>query len=101
MVPWFWFWTPTYQFPFSGGGQQRIAPDTNWFFGSIPADAGNGALEQRIHEDVASYGRPIGLLTEVLLSITSRDTVSPEQAGESLVLLQPFAMRPALPAPPG
>ena len=88
MFPWFWIWAPQYQLPFGGSVTQRIAPETDWFFGSIPPAAGNGALEQKIHEDVASYGRQLGLLTEVLLSLASRDTVEPQQARESLARLQ-------------
>lgn len=88
MFPWFWIWAPQFQLPFGGSVTQRIAPETDWFFGSIPPAAGNGALERKIHEDVASYGRQLGLLTEVLLSLASRDTVEPQQARESLARLQ-------------
>lgn len=88
MFPWLWFWSPQFHFPFSGSVAQSIEPDTTWFFGGIPPRAGDGGLEQRIHEDVASYGRQLGLITEVLLSLTTRDTITPEQAQESLERLR-------------
>jgi hypothetical protein len=88
MLPWFWFWAPTLQFPFGGSVAQNIAPDTEWFFGSIKPQAGNGATEQRIHEDVASYGRQLGLLSEVLLSLAGDASITPEQARASLARLQ-------------
>lgn len=88
MYPWFWFWAPQFQFPFSGSVAQRIAPDTDWFFGAIRPQAGNGDMEQRVHEDVASYGRQLGLVTEVLLSLASGDAVQPGQARASLERLK-------------
>ena len=88
MFPWFWVWAPQFQFPFSGSVMQRIEPDTNWFFSGIRPDAGNGAMEKLIHEDVASYGRQLGLVTEVLLGLLSKDTVTAEQAAESLARLK-------------
>jgi hypothetical protein len=88
MFPWFWVWAPQFQFPFSGSVMQRIEPDTNWFFAGIRPDAGNGAMEKLIHEDVASYGRQLGLVTEVLLGLLSKDTVTAEHAAESLERLK-------------
>lgn len=88
MLPWFWFWSPQLHFPFSGSVAQDIAPATEWFFGSIQPQAGNGALEQRIHEGVASYGRQLGLVSEVLLSLAGDASINPEQARASLARLQ-------------
>jgi hypothetical protein len=50
---------------------QKIDPTTNWFFDAIDANAGNGAIERQAF-DVASYGRQLGLITEVLLELSSR-----------------------------
>lgn len=88
MFPWFWYWSPQLHFPFGGSVAQNIAPDTEWFFGQIRPSAGNGATEQRIHEEVASYGRQLGLLSEVLLSMAGAPGVTAEQARESLARLQ-------------
>jgi hypothetical protein len=83
MFPWLWFYAPQFQFPFSGSVAQRIEPDTQWFFAGIPAAAGNGDVEKEAF-DIASYGRQLGLISEVLLSMTASDTVSAAQGEESL-----------------
>lgn len=87
MYPWLWFWAPQLNFPFSGSVAQQIEPDTRWFFAGIRPEAGNGEVEQQIF-DVASYGRQLGLITEVLLAQTAKDTVPPQQAARSLARLQ-------------
>jgi hypothetical protein len=84
MYPWLWFWSPQFHFPFSGSVAQRIDPD---FFSRIPPEAGNGEVEKQI-ADIASYGRQLGWLTEVLLSHTSPGTVPPEQAMEAQAKLE-------------
>jgi hypothetical protein len=84
MYPWLWFWAPQFHFPFSGSVAQRIEPD---FFSNIPPEAGNGDVEKQI-VDVASYGRQLGWITEVLLSRTSSDTVPPEQAAQAQAKLE-------------
>ena len=87
MYPWLWFWAPQFHFPFSGSVAQRIEPDTRWFFAGIRPEAGHGEVEQQIF-DVASYGRQLGLITEVLLAQSGKDTVAPAQAAESLARLE-------------
>lgn len=84
MVPWLWYWAPQFQFPFSGSVAQRIEPD---FFAGIRTDAGNGDVEREAF-DVASYGRQLGLITEVLLSMSGQDTVSRAKGQESLERLR-------------
>ena len=71
MFPWFWIWAPQWALPLSGDVAQAIEPDTDWFFGAIPPAAGVGAVEKRAFE-VASYGRQLGLITEVLLDAAER-----------------------------
>lgn len=87
MIPWLWFWSPQYHFPFSGSVAQRIQPDTQWFFAGIRPEAGNAEVEKEIF-DTASYGRQLGLISEVLLATAGSKQVSKEQAGESLQRLE-------------
>lgn len=87
MFPWFWFWAPRFNYPWSGNVAQDISPDTTWFFGAIKPEAGNGDLEKEIF-DVASYGRQLGLITEVVLSLASADTIDAAKAAESLKRLK-------------
>jgi hypothetical protein len=83
VFPWLWMWSPHYHL-----FNQNVQPQTDWVFGNISPLAGNGATEKRIHEGVASYGRQLGLITEVLLSLADRDSITPEQARESLARLK-------------
>ncbi len=87
MVPWLWFWSPQYHFPFSGSVAQRIEPDTHWFFSGIRPEAGNAELEEQIF-DVASYGRQLGLITEVLLSLADKGSIPAAKAADSLAQLK-------------
>jgi hypothetical protein len=87
MYPWLWFWAPQFHFPFSGAVAQRIEPDTNWFFGGIHPEAGNGDIEKQIF-DVASYGRQLGWITEVLLARSANGAVAPETADRALTQLE-------------
>lgn len=80
MFPWFWVWAPQLHFPWSGSVAQRIEPNTGWFFDAISKDAGDGRIEKRAF-DVASYGRQLGLLTEVLIGVADeQQSLSPEAA---------------------
>jgi hypothetical protein len=65
MFPWLWFFAPQVHYPWSGSVAQQIAPDTDWFFGSIRPGAGDARIEQQAFA-VASYGKQLGLITEVL-----------------------------------
>ena len=84
MVPWLWFWAPQFHFPFSGSVAQRIEPD---FFSNIRPEAGNGDVERQIF-DVASYGRQLGWITEVLLAQTAGNAIPKTQAAQSLTKLK-------------
>lgn len=70
MYPWLWLWAPQTHFPLSGSVAQRIEPKT--FFDAIPPSVGDGRVERRAFDEVASYGRQIGLLTEALLDLAER-----------------------------
>jgi hypothetical protein len=83
MFPWFWLWAPRFNYPWSGSVAQEISPDTTWFFGAIKPQAGIGEVEKEIF-DVASYGKQLGLITEVLLSLASADAIDSAKAAESL-----------------
>lgn len=71
MYPWLFLWAPQLHLPFGGNVAQQIDPNTNWFFDAIAPTAGNGAIERKAF-DVASYGRQLGLITEVLLDIAAK-----------------------------
>ncbi|HEX4879693.1 MAG TPA: hypothetical protein VFV39_07610 [Limnobacter sp.] len=92
MFPWFWVWAPHLHWPLSGDVRQRIEPDMNWFFGTIPASAGHGATEQKLFE-TASYGRQLGYLTEAVLAIVDEIPVKNEVNREAIVQLQELAQQ--------
>ncbi|OOG42860.1 hypothetical protein B0B52_09335 [Polaromonas sp. A23] len=87
MFPWFWFWAPQVHFPWSGSVAQQIEPNLGWFFGAIRPDAGDGSVEREAF-DVASYGKQIGLLTEALLGLSGRSSITAEQAKVALDRLE-------------
>ena len=66
MYPWLWIWTPQFHYPFSGSVAQRIEPDVNWFFDSIPESAGIGSVEKEIFK-TNSYGDLLGIIIDALL----------------------------------
>jgi len=76
MFPWLWFWSPHLQYPLSGSVEQDYKPFTNWgalLFGSIKPEAGNGQIEQKTFTDVASYGKQIGLITELIMVLVEKE----------------------------
>ncbi|MFC5475391.1 hypothetical protein [Paraherbaspirillum soli] len=87
MTPWMWFWAPQLHLPFSGNLAQQIEPNTDWFFNGIQPKAGNADVEKQAF-NIASYGKQLGLLTEVLLSIADAESVDPKKAAESLARLK-------------
>jgi uncharacterized protein YlzI (FlbEa/FlbD family) len=64
MIPWL---QSIFNFPLSGDINQEIDPD--WFFYAIDSEVGDSEIEKEIFSKVASYGKQIGMLTEVLLSV--------------------------------
>lgn len=80
MYPWLWFWAPQVHFPWSGAVSQQIEPNTSWFSDLIKPAAGNAEIERQAFA-VASYGRQLGLLTEVLIDVAEKtEELSPEAA---------------------
>jgi hypothetical protein len=67
---------------------QRGAADRTDFFSQIGPQAGNGETERVIVRDVASYGRQLGWITEVLLSQAGVQEIPPDEATKSLKKLQ-------------
>ena len=76
MFPWILFWAPQLYFPWSGSVIQDIDPETTWFPATLTARAGNGRIEKRALNDVASYGRQLGLITEVLIEIAGKQPLT-------------------------
>lgn len=62
------FWQQLVNLPLSGAVDQTISP--NWFPTTITVTGlGEPALEQRIISEVATYGKQLGELTEVVLAL--------------------------------
>lgn len=63
---------PEVHWPFSGAVTQDIHP-------SLLAKAGNDETEVRVLREVASYGKQIGILSDLLLSLVA--SVQPKKLG--------------------
>jgi hypothetical protein len=87
MLPWFWFWAPQLHLPWSGNVTQDIEPNTSWFFRGIEPTAGNASIEQKAF-GVASYGRQLGLITEVLIEVARSNKGLSKSAARSLQRLE-------------
>lgn len=72
-VTWLNF-NPEVHWPFSGAVTQDIHP-------SLLAKSGSDEIEVRTLREVASYGRQIGVLSDLVLALV--DHIKPEQLGES------------------
>ena len=92
MYPWLFFWAPQFHLPFGGSVAQRIEPNTNWFFDSIADTAGNATIERKVFE-VASYGRQLGLITEVLIDLAAEAPPGSERGKKSLARLRDIQSR--------
>ena len=87
MFPWLWLFAPQVHYPWSGAVAQHIAPETDWFFAGIAPTAGDSRIERQAFE-IASYGRQLGLLTEVLLDLAAQMPPRSAKGRESLARLQ-------------
>jgi hypothetical protein len=90
MFPWLWFWAPHFHLPWSGDVAQRVEPTTHWFFQGIQPWAGNARIEEKAF-GVASYGKQLGLITDVLISLAEQQGNATPQAAESLAKLKAIA----------
>jgi len=66
------------RFPWSGDVIQDIEPQTSWFFGNIAPSAGSGRLERHIALDVASYGKQLSVVMDVLHELIEQGKVAAE-----------------------
>jgi hypothetical protein len=63
---------PNFFFPGAGGNWQTI--DTRWWSPTVSVNfAGNPAIEREVVEDVASYGRQIGWLNDIVLALAASE----------------------------
>jgi hypothetical protein len=59
---------PSFFFPGAGGNWQTI--DTRWWSPTVSVNfAGNPTVEREVVEDVASYGRQIGWLNDIVMAL--------------------------------
>lgn len=87
MFPWLWFWAPQVHLPWSGNVAQRIDPDTHWFFQGIQPGAGDPSIEEKAFS-VASYGKQLGLITEILIDLAEQAGSNSVKSAESLKRLK-------------
>ncbi|WP_018013564.1 hypothetical protein [Teredinibacter turnerae] len=87
MLPWLWFWAPQLHFPLSGNVEQDINTITRKWFAGIPASAGDGDIERQAVK-VASYGRQLGLLTELILELAQK---APEKSPRAIEVCERLA----------
>ena len=87
MVPWLWLWAPQVQLPWSGDVVQDIDPTTSWFFDGIKPGAGNARIEEKAFA-VASYGKQLGLLTEVLIELAEQNLGATARSAKALAELK-------------
>lgn len=83
MYPWLWLWAPQVNFPWSGDVVQEIEPTTSWFFRGIRPAAGDAEIEEKAFS-VASYGKQLGLITEVLIDVAERIGTQSVESTESM-----------------
>jgi hypothetical protein len=57
---------------------QHIEPDLTWFANWITPGAGNAAIEEKAFTKVASYGKQLGLITDVLLALVDQARLTAE-----------------------
>jgi hypothetical protein len=83
------FPNPFNVFPGAGGNWQEIM--TRWWSPNISLNfAGDAGIEREVNEDVASYGRQIGWLNEIVeaLAIAAPDAVKAKPAADALAKLK-------------
>lgn len=91
--------TPLFNFsprwPLSGDVFQDYKPETQWFFGAIAPSAGVAPLEQHIALDVASYGKQLSALFDVVQALLKTDLRRhfPKEAGQALDDFERLAQR--------
>lgn len=68
--------------PLSGNVEQRMV--TPWFSPTITTNnfAGDAGIEERVVKDVASYGKQIGYLNEIVLALAEGKAPSKKSIGQ-------------------
>jgi len=84
---------PLNVFPGAGGNWQEIM--TRWWSPNISLNfAGNAGIEREVNEEVASYGRQIGWLNDIVLALAEAAAPqTPKRADDSLSKLKEAADR--------
>jgi hypothetical protein len=85
MFPWLWVFAPATHWPLSGAVEQALTPEA--FFGGIRPGAGDPEVEQRAFQ-LASYGKQLGWLTDVLVAAIEPSALPSEEAREALESLK-------------
>lgn len=91
MFPWLFLWCPQVNFPLSGEVRQRFSPAM--FFESIAPPTGAGTTEAKIFNEVASYGKQLGILNDLVLSMCEQGAVSESDAAHALAQLKSVRAR--------
>ncbi|AKU23208.1 hypothetical protein MJ904_06725 [Massilia sp. MB5] len=86
MYPWLWFWNPQLNLPLSGHVAQQF--DLRQLLRTLPSHAGDGAVEGDVVHEVASYGKQIGWLTDVLLDEVKEISTKTAEKGSPLAELR-------------
>lgn len=86
IFPWFWI-NPHFEYPLSGDVDQDIFTSNNRFFNAIPSSAGNKRIEQKAF-NTGSYGKQLGLITEVLLSLSDKGNIDKKEGEKALEKLK-------------
>ncbi len=87
MFPWLWFYSPQIHYPWSGAVAQQIEPSIDWFFKGIDPSSGNARVEKKAF-DVASYGRQLGLVTEILVDLAEQSQPTAQLSAQAQSALQ-------------
>ncbi len=88
MLPWLWIFAPVnyWYWPLSGAVKENISPET--FFGAmIQPGAGDPELERQAFE-LASYGKQLGWLTDVVVAATRPEALGSDEARRSFESLR-------------
>lgn len=81
MFPWMWIlYAPTYRFPWSGDWAQQV--DTNTVVDALAREGSSDPRLEREAIGIASYGRQLGWITEVLLARDSAADPTTQAEGE-------------------
>lgn len=81
-----------FRLPASGDVWQKVTNVTDWFSPKIEMNfAGDPRIEQEVTENVASYGKQLGVLMEAVIALGAPgDPNSPKVLAESVARLKGF-----------